>query len=87
MLVVQFILFYFFMSLLSEYLLKLVRQLTKKKFINLLVNGIGMDHLSTTGYPYGFMSILSRDYKFYQLANHVYIKSMFGYRLLLNAEN
>jgi len=45
------------------------------------------DHLSTTGYPYGFMSILPRDYKFYQLANHVYIKSMFGYRLLLNAEN
>ena len=35
--------FFFFMSLLSDYLLKLVRQLTKKKFINLLVNGIGME--------------------------------------------
>lgn len=33
----------FWISLLSDYLLKLVRQLTKKKFINLLVNGIGME--------------------------------------------
>ena len=47
MLVVQLFLFFVFvfvfMSLLSDYLLKLVRQLTKKKFINLLVNGIGME--------------------------------------------
>ena len=45
MLLVQiyFILYIFFISLLSDYLLKLVRQLTMKKFINLLVNGIGME--------------------------------------------
>ena len=45
MLLVQiyFILYIFFISLLSDYLLKLVRQLTMKKFISLLVNGIGME--------------------------------------------
>ena len=41
--ILYFFLYIFFISLLSDYLLKLVRQLTMKKFISLLVNGIGME--------------------------------------------